>query len=346
MEMHEAAEGNVAVRELLALTCVHNAKLSRSEFTSTLQSAMHWQELCTKEEKGATLALKGILLDSPAAEGPPTATAAYSRQSGLPRVGPGSMSHRSTKDLDGQELLEEAVDETADIRTGSHMDTSSKATQLELHLDDIYTHTVSAYQETQNILSALNGFLFALSDEETAAPAGVELRECQRSLEIIRARIIQAKDICGRAQGSAKELETGVSRMEQSSPSSRGAVGSTESIQPLHSVDAVRVALRKLDASRDATKTILDGLHTPPCNPRGRGFRGGRGRGRGGTRKKSVVPHLMDNNEGQACLVCKEGHNSYDNPVCKKKWVDYKSHLGDEASKFHSQGKAPDDDPG
>ena len=29
LELHEAAEGNVAVRELLALTCVHNANLSR-----------------------------------------------------------------------------------------------------------------------------------------------------------------------------------------------------------------------------------------------------------------------------------------------------------------------------
>ena len=45
-------------------------------------------------------------------------------------------------------------------------------------------------------------------------------------------------------------------------------------------------------------------------------------------------------------MVCKEGHNLYDNPVCKKKWLDYKSHLGDEASKFHSQGKPPGDDPG
>ena len=89
--------------------------------------------------------------------------------------------------------------------------------------------------------------------------------------------------------------------MEQSSPSSRGAVGSTESIQPLLSLDAVRVALRKLDASRDATKASLDGLHTPLSNPRGRerGFRGGRGRGRGGTRKKSVVPRLRHNNEGR-----------------------------------------------
>ena len=82
------------------------------------------------------------------------------------------MSHRSTQDLDGQELLEEVVDETVDIRTGSHMDTSSKATQVKLHLDDINNHTVTAYQETQNILSALNGFLSTLSDEEKAALLG------------------------------------------------------------------------------------------------------------------------------------------------------------------------------
>ena len=146
MEMHETAEGKVAVRDLLALTCVHNANLSRSEFTSILQSANHWQELCSKEEKNATLALKGFLLDSPATEGPATATAAYSRQSELPRVEPSSMSHRSAQDLDGQELLEEVVDETVDVRSGSQMDTASKATQVKLHLDDINTHTVSAYQ--------------------------------------------------------------------------------------------------------------------------------------------------------------------------------------------------------
>ena len=56
MEMHEAGEGNVAVREVLALICVHNANLSRSEFTSILQSATHLQELCIKEEENATLA--------------------------------------------------------------------------------------------------------------------------------------------------------------------------------------------------------------------------------------------------------------------------------------------------
>lgn len=155
-----------------------------------------------------------------------------------------------------------------------------------------------------------------------------------------------------RAQGCATELETGVQRIEQASPSSRVAVGSTESMQPLLSLDAVSVSLRKRDASRDAMKTNIDGLHTPFSNPRGRGrvFRGGRARGQGGTRKKTGVPRVRDDNEGPSCLACEEGHNLYDHPICKKKWLDYELHLGDEASKFTLKERhrmmTPDDDPG
>ena len=115
LQLHQAADGNVIVRELLALTFLHNANLSRSEFTSILTSAMHCQELCNQEEESATLALEGILLDSPSIVGPPTVSGAYSPRSYL--GGSSSEVQQSPALGAGSAEQEEAVDDIVDIRT-------------------------------------------------------------------------------------------------------------------------------------------------------------------------------------------------------------------------------------
>lgn len=99
--------------------------------------------------------------------------------------------------------------------------------------------------------------------------------------------------------------------------------------QPLLTLDAVRVALRKLDASHEATvwksgTSIQTGITSGPNRARGRGARrGGRGRGgaTGSRRKKS------------SCFVCKDpNHRVWDNDSCRIKWEITMNSIGDAAA--------------
>ena len=348
LQLHQAAEGNVAVRELLALTCVHNANLSRSEFTNILTSAMHWQELCNQEEENATRALAGILLDIPSTVGPPTVTGAYSRRSNV--VGSSSETQHSPDLGEASAEHEEAADETVDIRTQTPADTVSDVTRMKLSLDDIRDHNATALQESQHQIDVLNQVLSGFSEAEKQSDHGLQLQQDKHALENIRVSLTLTKDILAEVVATANTVESSVRRQSSSSPALQPRT-TLSSGMPLLTLDAVRVALRKLDASRDATRRQGDTLQSPLGYTRGRGRnRGSRGgrergkpRGRGG---KSGTSGGRNDNDGHICMVCKDNHNVYDNPVCKKKWLDYKFYLGEQAANFRPSNNPPHDEEG
>lgn len=100
--------------------------------------------------------------------------------------------------------------------------------------------------------------------------------------------------------------------------------------KPLLTLDAVRVSLRKLDASSDATykksaSLIQTGMSTTCGRSRGRSP-SIRGRGRGGRVRNS--PRESRDAPNISCYVCKGPHRVINREDCHLKWKAYKHEIG------------------
>lgn len=131
------------MRELLSLTCVHNANLSRSEFTNVQSSAMHWQDATNSEEERATRVLDGILLGHGLRGGPPTATGAFSRISDI-QIGRAEASEQGAPQNDGNHPPEERVP-IVDISTTGQQTQSATILAVQLSINAMLDHLQRAF---------------------------------------------------------------------------------------------------------------------------------------------------------------------------------------------------------
>lgn len=165
LELHTSAENNIAVLELIAQTCEHNAKLSRSEFTSVLQGAMHWQEIYNRQEMETEKALNTVLLRRPVRVGPPTASMAMRGEQALSIAAPPS--HVSRQEEVSDEPGEEAVDQTVDV---SGTDTAqSMITNMRLLLDDVQRENQAALEVVQQQMTKLSTAMSEKAEEGSSA---------------------------------------------------------------------------------------------------------------------------------------------------------------------------------
>ena len=276
-QLHGDVAGTVGCQELIALTCLHNVGLPRGEFNVALQDALRWQEGANRARQTGDLAtiLKGGSLATYSGSPPTASEAARSSQSASsPRAEPTT----TAEDGGGSGSTEKKIDiiafETAlrDL-TQQHQDVARIADKLQ--------------EKLTKILEAAPG---SLRGDLNQSRSDLNRMKCHFDVAVT------ANDTLLAEMPKVKEVIKELQAVEEKGKEDTTSLQSSR--EPLITLDAVRVALRALEAGERRQKSTATSVLTEVTRRSGRTTRY--------TKLK--------------CFECGEvGHKWWQKPQCKRK---------------------------
>ena len=224
----------VGCREVIALTCLHNVGLPRVEWNVALRNALRWQEGANEERRGWEIAavLKRGSLRAYSASPPAVSASPY----------------------DDQRAPSPATRRAAATEANGNKDTERERTRDVVALDAALLDLAQECNDALNVAGRLHERL-EKARESTSENLKSELNQSRNDLNRIRCHLDVALAAIDVMQAKIPKLRANMkSHPVDKRKGTDGQTSEKSFSEPLITLDAVRVALRALDAGNHRQK--------------------------------------------------------------------------------------------